>query len=628
MGLPMSVADVGTTEHLGLIGQKLLKSGLINASQLELALAQQKSTHAFLGKTLVAMGAISTETLAEALAAEAGVDVIDFSHKVRLGDRLLKMGTINEAQLSLALREQARLGGYLGDTLVNLGFIAKESLTDALANEAAVDVVDLNHALLDDELIKLVPYDVAKRYKVLPLSIENNRLTIAMADTFNVIAIDSLSKITGKVIEVVGASESAIMEILDHHYSQALSIEETMDLILREGITSEDDAEESPLVRLVDQILVLGIKKHATDIHIEPDEKTMRVRMRIDGVLHKIVLMPSQLIPAMTTRLKIISSLDVTERRVPQDGRASFNFGGRQVDLRISTLPTAFGENIVIRVLDKNPKKLDLEGLGMADCDYDLFTSMINQPHGIILVTGPTGSGKTTTLYTALGKINSDEKSVFTLEDPIEYQLPNIRQSQINPDVGFNFAVGLRSILRQDPDVVLVGEVRDTETASLAVRAALTGHLVLTTLHTNDAPGAIPRLIDMGVEPYLIPACLNGVVAQRLIRRLCDHCKMEVPVQEGALSALAISDEERASARFWQAVGCPRCNQTGYQGRIALYEIMRISDQFHDAIMNHHRISNALVAESGMRRMVSDGIEKMSAGLTTLDEVIRVVNDA
>jgi len=617
-----------TTDQCTRLGERLIDAGLIDQEKLDQALSQQDRFGGYIGETLVALGHISNDLLTSTLADTVSTSLIDLSHKIRLGERLLRAGLINEAQLSLGLREQNRLGGYLGETLIDLGFITPDLLTEALAEESAVNVIDLKNTLLDDELIKLIPYEMAKRFRLVPLSSENGHLTIAMADTFNVIAIDTLSKVSGLIVDVVGAAEDEILELLDHHYAQGMSIEETVDLILREGITADDDAEESPMVRLVDQIIVLAVKNSATDIHIEPEEKILRVRMRIDGILHKMVLMPTQLFPALSSRVKIMSGLDVTERRSPQDGRSSFRFGGRPIDLRVSTLPSAYGENIVIRVLDRNPKKMSLEELGMSDHDYNVFLTLIQRPHGIILVTGPTGSGKTTTLYTALGKIDAIEKSVFTLEDPIEYMLPMIRQTQVNPDVGLDFANGLRSILRQDPDVILVGEIRDQETASLAVRSALTGHLVLSTLHTNDAPGAIPRLIDMGVDSYLIPACLNGVVAQRLVRKICEECREEITPSQNITNRLNLSEEELQTTRFFRGKGCSTCNGSGYKGRVAIYEIMLMDEAFHDSIVKHQRLSTEEVNASGMRRMFTDGIEKMSSGLTSIDEVLRVISDA
>ncbi|GAV20728.1 general secretion pathway protein E [Mariprofundus micogutta] len=613
------------TQQKVLLGEHLIAAGLIDQDKLDQALAHQERMGGYIGETLVSLGYISSESLSRALADAVSLTLIDLSHKIRLGERLLRAGHINEAQLSLGLREQQRLGGYLGETLINLGFITSDTLTEALAEESAVNVIDLQNTLIDDELIKLIPYEMAKRFRLVPLNNDNGHLTIAMADTFNVIAIDTVSKISGMIVDVVGAPEDQILELLDHHYAQGMSIEETVDLILRQGITAEGDAEESPMVRLVDQIIVLAVKNNATDIHIEPEEKTLRVRMRMDGILHKMVLMPTQLFPALSSRVKIMSGLDVTERRIPQDGRASFKFGGRPVDLRVSTLPSACGENIVIRVLDRNPKKMSLEDLGMSEHDYKVFSSLVQRPHGIILVTGPTGSGKTTTLYTALSKIDAVEKSVFTLEDPIEYMLPMIRQTQVNLDVGLNFAEGLRSILRQDPDVILVGEIRDQETASLAVRSALTGHLVLSTLHTNDAAGAIPRLIDMGVDSYLIPACLIGVVAQRLVRKICNDCKEEVNPPQTILDRFSLTPEEQQHVRFFNGKGCSKCNGTGYKGRVAIYEIMQMSDTFHDSIVKNQRLTIEEVNASGMRRMFTDGVEKMSSGLTSIEEVLRVV---
>lgn len=545
----------------------------------------------------------------------------------RLGERLIKKGVISSTQLELALREHKRRGRHLGEVLVDLRFISESELAGLLADETRAQVVDLKGMILDDELLKLIPYAAAKRYQVVPLYREDGKLIVAMSDTFNVVAIDYLGKQTGMMIEVKGAIDSDIQGVIDHHYAQGLSIEDTIDLILNQGLGVDGQLGESPLVRLVDQLLALAIKRSATDIHIEPGEKTVRVRMRVDGVLQQVQLIPAELYAPLSTRIKVMSKLDVTEHRIPQDGRTSFRFAGRQVDLRISFLPTVHGESVVIRVLDSNPRQMSMDSLGLSKVHYQQFSRLVHAPHGIILVTGPTGSGKTTTLYTAIGSVNSIDRSIFTLEDPVEYMLPLVRQTQVNPDVGTSFANGLRAILRQDPDIILVGEIRDAETATLAIRAALTGHLVLSSLHTNDAAGAIPRLIDMGVEPYLIPSCLLGVLSQRLVRKLCPHCKRQHTPHESVLEQLGVGMAKFRGMAFWEAVGCDRCNQ-GYKGRLAIYELLTMSDQYHDAIMKDQRIGRDMLRASGMTFMMEDGIEKVSLGLTSIEEVLRVVNDA
>ncbi|MBI5815696.1 MAG: Flp pilus assembly complex ATPase component TadA [Nitrospinae bacterium] len=549
--------------------------------------------------------------------------------KKPLGQRLLEAGLISEAQLNLALREQKRLGIYLGDALESLGFITQDVIAAVLAEETHAEIVNVKGSVIDPDVIKLVPYDIAKKYQILPLSREGNTLTIAMVDTLNVMAIDAVEQASGLVVDVVTSPEQEIMEALERHYAQGGSIEETMDQILKKGALSvgEDAGEEAHMIRLVDQIVALAVKNRATDIHVEPDEKIVRIRMRVDGVMRQDVLMPKPLQSAITARLKIMGGLNVTERRIPQDGRINFMMGLRKIDLRISTLPTNHGENIVIRVLDKENVNLSLPSLGFGKHDEETFTAALNLPHGIILVTGPTGSGKTSSLYAGLGLVNAIEKSVFTLEDPIEYQLPIIRQTHVQPDVGMTFAAGLRALLRQDPDVIMVGEIRDQETAELAVRAALTGHLVLSTLHTNDAAGAVPRLIDMGTEPYLLASALSCVVGQRLVRKICPECKKLVEKPEKLLFGLDIKLPDNVPHTFYKGEGCKNCSGTGYRGRVGIYEVMHITEDFHNMIVSKAGASEirAMASELGMKTMLEDGVHKAIEGLTTVEEVLRVV---
>jgi len=547
-----------------------------------------------------------------------------------LGQRLLDAGLISEAQLNLALREQKRLGKYLGDALESLGFITQDVIASMLAEETQAEMVNVKSSVIDPDVIRLVPYDTAKKYQILPLSREGNTLTIAMVDTLNVVAIDAVEQASGLMVDVVTAPEQEIMEAIERHYAQGGSIEETMDQLLHRGgaaAIGEDMGEEAPMIRLVDQIVALAVKNRATDIHVEPDDKIVRIRMRVDGVMRQEVLMPKPLQSAVTARLKIMGGLNVTEKRLPQDGRITFQLGLRKIDLRISTLPTSHGENVVIRVLDKENVNLSLPSLGFAKHDADLFTESLNLPHGIILVTGPTGSGKTSSLYAGLGLVNALEKSVFTLEDPIEYQLPIIRQTHVQPDIGMTFAAGLRALLRQDPDVIMVGEIRDQETAELAVRAALTGHLVLSTLHTNDAAGAVPRLMDMGVEPYLLASALSCVVGQRLVRRICPECKKPVENPEKLLFGLEFKLPEEIPLALYRGEGCKSCSGTGYRGRLGIYEVMKVTEDFHNLIVARAGASEitALAQEEGMRTMLEDGIHKAVAGHTTVEEVLRVV---
>jgi type IV pilus assembly protein PilB len=551
-----------------------------------------------------------------------------------LGQRLLDAGLIDEQQLDLALREQKRQGRKLGEVLIDLGFVAPGVITDALASEAKTQVVDVLGVNLEPELMALVDYDTARRHRVVPLEKEGNTLTIALADAFDVVAIDQIEKATGLLVRVVTAAESDILEALALYFAQGRSINETIDRIMRDGVDTDDEEDElvdgSPMIRLVDQIIALGIKQKATDIHIEPDDKILRIRLRVDGVLHQEVLVPKPIQPALIARLKLMAGLDITEKRSPQDGRIRFVNGQSEVDLRASTLPTNHGESVVLRILNAAGVTLSLEHLGFSANDRERFSAIMQRPYGMVLVTGPTGSGKTTTLYTALSQVDAQARSVFTLEDPIEYAMGGIRQTQIRPEVGMDFASGLRALLRQDPDVILVGEIRDMETAQLATRAALTGHLVLSTLHTNTAAGVIPRLIDMGVERYLLPAALSAVIGQRLVRRICEQCKGLIPDTEAELAKFDLGhllDAGAGTAQLWKGAGCDACRNTGYKGRQAIYEVMIIDETFHAAIIDEAPTTELeqIARAGGMKTMLEDGVGKALDGLTTVEEVLRIV---
>lgn len=546
-----------------------------------------------------------------------------------LGTRLLEAGLITEAQLDLALREQRRQGKLLGELLIELGFVSAEVITNSVASEARTDVVDVLRTVIDDDVLELVSYEAAARHKLIPISLQDGVVTAALADAFNVVAIDALEKETGYAVRVVTAPEAHILEALARHYAQGRSINDTIDLIMQDGmLPSEDDAAaESPLVRLVDQLIALGIKQGATDIHIEPEEKIVRIRLRVDGVLRQEALLPKPIQAALTARVKLMADLNITEKRTPQDGRIHFLFGQSKVDLRVSTLPTNHGESLVLRVLDGGGVTLGLTDLGYGERGCEQLQDFVDRPYGMVLVTGPTGSGKTTTLYTALQQIDADTRSIFTLEDPIEYSLQMIRQTQVKPEVGMDFATGLRALLRQDPDVILIGEIRDVETAQLAARASLTGHLVLSTLHTNDAIGVIPRLIDMGVERYLLPGALSGIVGQRLVRKICGHCKEEVADAERLISQANLTDLVTGSVQLWRGAGCANCSGDGYKGRLAIYEILKIDHRFHTPIVEAAPSSEllALARAGGMKTMLENGIAKALAGETTLEEVLRVI---
>jgi type IV pilus assembly protein PilB len=557
---------------------------------------------------------------------------------MRLGERLVEAGLLTQTQLDLALREQKRTGKYLGEVLSDLGFVQQEVIADFLAREARVKVVKLENLTIEKEILSLIPFSVARRFQVIPISKNEKTLTVAMADPFNVSAIDSLEQITGLKINVVTSTVREILNAIDINYTKPDSIEETLDKVIQEGPEKLMEIEslegtgadvagvDPPIIKLVDQIITRAINNRASDIHFEPEEKIFRVRVRIDGILRQDVLIPKPMQSAVIARLKVMSDMDVAEHRVPQDGRASIYVGRREINLRFSCIPTAYGENIVIRILDPTTQILDLKSLGMPEKLLSEFQKVLKIPYGVILVTGPTGSGKTTTLYSALNEVCTMEKSIYTLEDPIEYRMPLVRQTQINEEAGMTFANGLRALLRQDPDVILVGETRDTETAVLMVRAALTGHLVFSTLHTNDAAGAIPRLIDMGVEPYLLPASLIAILAQRLTRTICPHCKEEIPNAQQIFDNLKITPPPDMIPRLWRGRGCSQCKETGYSGRIGIFEMLRVDERFHEPIVRRSGAQTYfhLGREKGMETMFEDGIRKALQGITTLEEVLRV----
>jgi type IV pilus assembly protein PilB len=551
--------------------------------------------------------------------------------------QLITAGLLTDAQLDLALREHQRGGAPLGEVLVQLGFVAPAALTDFLAREASAKVVKLDQVSVDHEVLALVPLELARRYRVMPLWRVNGTLTVAMADPFDVLAVDTLRQVTGLAIEVTAASAPDILNFLDLYYARGETIKESIDRIWEEksheqaqpldellGRMSATD-EDAPVINLVRQIITRAVNRKASDLHFEPEEQMMRVRARLDGVLYQDVLIPKAMQSAVATRMKILADLDLTETHVPQDGRASIIVGGRQVNLRVSSLPTAYGENIVARILDPSAQPVSLPLLGFAPDVEKALREFVDRPYGVVLVTGPTGSGKTSTLYAVLKEVATVEVSTFTLEDPIEYRMPLVRQTQVKEEIGLTFSAGLRSLLRQDPDIILVGETRDTETAQLMVRAALTGHLVFSTLHTNDAAGAIPRLVDMGVEPYLLPASLIAVLAQRLVRTLCPECRQEIenPAQVFAQSRLTPPAGE---LHLWRGTGCAHCNRRGFKGRQGIFELMAVDERFHDPIV--HRAGAPeylrLAQEAGMRTMFDDGLAKALRGVTTIEELLRV----
>ncbi len=559
----------------------------------------------------------------------------------RLGELLVREKLISLQQLRKAQEDQTRSGQNLSFTLAKLGYISDEEITDFLSNQYHLPAIDLGEYEIEPDVLKLVTREFCEKHRILPVMRSGSALIVAMADPTNLHAIDDIKFLTGFNVEPVVASETAIAETIDRYYSAGPSYEEVMaDFDLDDediDFTAEEEdenilelekaSEDAPVVRLVNVILLNAIRKGASDIHIEPYEKRMRVRYRVDGVLHEEMSPPLKLKNALSSRLKIMSQLDIAERRLPQDGRIKMKLGrDREMDFRVSVLPTMWGEKIVLRLLDKSNLQLDMTKLGFDQKPLDDFNWAIHQPWGMVLVTGPTGSGKTTTLYSALSDLNGGEVNISTAEDPVEYNLMGINQVQMHDDIGLNFAASLRAFLRQDPDIVMVGEIRDFETAEIAVKAALTGHLVLSTLHTNDAPSTISRLLNMGVEPFLITASVNLVLAQRLARRICADCREPAPIDKEALLDLGMSPEQIESAELVQGKGCGTCGGTGYKGRVALYEVMRFTEDLRELVLQGASTTELKTAaiKAGMCSLRMSGIEKILHGTTTISEVLRV----
>jgi len=557
-----------------------------------------------------------------------------------LGQILLDQGMVSREQLEKAIQMHQRTGGHLGRILVELGAVTEQQLAQALAVQWGLAWVDLSTVEIDPDVVKVIPQHLAQRHKVLAIEKSRKRLKMAVADPLNVLALDDVRLVTGLEIEPVVAAEADIVAAISRHYSTTVDLDEAMraavgsDLEVAEERTEELSVEklrtlteEAPVVRLVNLIISQAIADGASDIHIEPHRRTLHCRYRIDGVLHDVMTPPKAVQHAMVSRIKIMANMDIAERRIPQDGRIHVVIEGREYDLRVSTLPTVFGEKVVMRILDQSSTRLGLGKLGFTAVALETWEQLVSKPYGMVLVTGPTGSGKTTTLYSTLNKINTTDKNIITIEDPVEYQLARVNQVQVNMKAGLTFANGLRSFLRQDPDIIMVGEIRDRETAEIAIQASLTGHLVLSTVHTNDAPSATTRLIDMGIEPFLISSSLIGVLAQRLARTICSHCKESYVPPVEALHRLGLQPEEGEEIVFYRGRGCDRCKGSGYKGRIGIFELMVMSDTLRDLILkgaSAAEIREAAIAE-GMKTLREDGILKVLEGMTTVDELLRVV---
>ena len=550
-------------------------------------------------------------------------------------DLLISKGVITQDQLSKAKEEAGKTGLPLEKALDKLGFISEVDIAQIMAESMGVPFMDLSDYLIDSEVIKLVPEATAKKFKAVPLFKIGDTLTVAMVDPLNIAATDEIRK-RSKVdsIDPVLSTEEMIQKSIDQYYGAIGSAEEIIKGLTKEKIEAKasgakglaEVAEDAPVIKLVNLIVTQAVKDRASDIHIEPEEDKVRIRYRVDGVLHEVKDLPKHLQSALASRVKVMAQMDISETRNAQDGRIQLKMESKNLDLRVSSFPTVHGENIVLRILDKSSVLLGLAELGLTKKDLKDFDKVIRHPHGIILVTGPTGSGKTTTLYAALSTINTMEKNIITIEDPVEYEINLIRQTQVNPKAGLTFASGLRSILRQDPDVVMVGEVRDKETAEIAIQASLTGHLVFSTLHTNDAASALTRLLDMGVEPFLVSSSIVAILAQRLVRVICPKCKEKYTPTDEVLKDLKLARK----IEVYRGKGCMRCKETGYMGRIGIYELLLIDDEIKKMATSKASSSEIKKAavKSGMRVLIEDGIEKVKNGITTIEEVVRVTQEA
>jgi type IV pilus assembly protein PilB len=565
----------------------------------------------------------------------------------RLGELLVKENLITAEQLKQALDHQKSTGSRLGTCLMKLGFISDDEITGVLSRQYGVPSINLKYYEVDTNVIKLIPQDTAVRYQIVPLSRVGSTLTIAMTDPTNVFAMDDIKFMTGFNVEPVVASETAIAEAISKFYGETEN-EEELDNVMKEltgdeladmELASEEEemnqaelekaAEEAPIIKLVNLILTDAVKRGASDIHIEPYEKEIRVRFRIDGILQAVMAPPLKLRDAIISRVKIMAKLDISEKRLPQDGRIMIKYKKdgkiKDLDFRVSTVPTLFGEKIVMRLLDKENLRLDMTKLGFEPESLAKFERAILRPYGMVLVTGPTGSGKTNTLYSSIARLNTSETNIMTAEDPVEFQLAGINQVQMKDQIGLNFAAALRAFLRQDPNIILVGEIRDFETAEIGVKAALTGHLVLSTLHTNDAPSTISRLMNMGIEPFLVATSVNLICAQRLVRRICANCKEQMNVPEQAMLDAGYTQDELAATKIFEGKGCGTCNKSGYKGRVGLYEVMEINDELRELILVG---ASALelkkkAMDNGMISLRRSGLTKVALGMTTIEEVVR-----
>jgi type IV pilus assembly protein PilB len=550
----------------------------------------------------------------------------------QLGDILLQGGLVTQVQLTAAYDEHQRVGRALGRVLVDQGVLSEAQLVAALAQQIGMRFVELVDFPVDHSAVSLVSGALARRYVVLPFGFEDGKMLLAMADPANFLAIEDVRAVTQMEVKPCVATRTDVLAAIDRYYRADSDLDEItaiLDVEEEEDLSKVREAvEDAPIVKYVNALITQAIQDRASDIHLEPTERDLRVRYRIDGVLHEIMRSPKTIQSGVISRLKIMADINIAERRIPQDGRLSINANGKKIDLRVATLPTVWGEKIVMRILDNSTARLDLTELGFSDVNFERYSRSFAKPYGMILVTGPTGSGKSTTLYATLNILNRAEVNIITVEDPVEYRLPGVNQIQVNNKAGLSFASALRSILRADPDIVLIGEVRDHETAQISVEAALTGHLVLSTLHTNDAPSAITRLTEMGIEPFLVGSAIDCVLAQRLARLLCSKCKEEyIPTPEALVTARFPWNDGEPLPTLYKAAGCSQCAKTGYKGRLALHEVMPMSEEIERLTVEHASAStiNEVARTQGMVTLRHDGMLKVLQGVTSIDEILRVV---
>jgi type IV pilus assembly protein PilB len=552
-------------------------------------------------------------------------------NRLKIGEIFIRLGLITQDQLEKAVEIQKTSGKRLGRILIEQNFFTEEEFVTALALQKGLPVVNLNDYRVNVQAVNTISEELAHQHIVIPIDYNKGKLVLAMANPLDIHAIDDVSLVTGVEIEVVVATESQILQAINRYLTDEGCIKDAVELAEttssgKKEEETEDVLEDTPIVRLANQIILQGVEQGASDIHIEPQAEKITIRYRIDGVLHNVMTIPQKVQPSLISRFKIMSGLNIAEHRIPQDGRHSLKVGPEQIDLRIALIPTAYGENISIRIHHKSRGMMKLEELGFQPDVLEQYQLSYTKPYGTILVTGPTGCGKSTTLYATLNILNSPTKKIFTVEDPVEYSLPGVLQVQVNPKVGLTFANALRSIIRCDPDIMMIGEIRDMETAKIAVESALTGHLVFSTLHTNDAPSAITRLIEMGIEPFLVSSAIDCVVAQRLARKLCDYCKEPYKPTGRLLERLNIPEATK-DVTIYQAKGCDKCYNTGYQGRTGLFEVMTMTSRIARMSLDMKSSDEIREAalEEGMQSMMQDGLRKVIQGITSIEEVMRVV---